>query len=125
MISVAWLTPSRIVVVCFLLDLVAGSADVCEIFADPYSIPLPSSRLLWEAQSAEAWEREYDVEWEQLTTNQPRIDTVGDLLLAKDVGNDGAKAQGKLGGMFADALDDWHAGLDGLGMLVAAVVAET
>ncbi|KAK0644643.1 hypothetical protein B0T16DRAFT_418023 [Cercophora newfieldiana] len=120
-------TRRRIVTVCYLLDLVAGAPhpDICELFADPHSISLPSSRMLWEARTAAEWEKEYDVEWAQLTTNQARLDTVGDLALAKDVGSDGAMAQGRLGGLFADAMDNWHAGLDGLGMLIAAVMASS
>ncbi|KAK4442505.1 hypothetical protein QBC34DRAFT_454677, partial [Podospora aff. communis PSN243] len=117
-------TRRRIVAICFLLDLVAGSADICELLADPYAIALPSSKMLWQARDAAIWEREYAVEWEQLTTNQARVDTLGDLALAKGVGNGGSGAQGRLAGLFADALDNWHAGLDGLGMLIAAVIAD-
>jgi len=81
--------------------------------------------MLWEARTAFDWEQEYDVEWAQLMTNEARLDTFGDLVLAKDVESGGARAQGRVGGLFADAMDDWHAGLDGLGILIAAVMADS
>lgn len=82
--------------------------------------------MLWEARTAADWEREYDVEWAQLMAGQARLNTVGDLVLAKEVGSGGGtRAQGRLAGVFEGAMDDWHAGLDGLGMLIAAVMADS
>ncbi|KAK3347184.1 hypothetical protein B0T25DRAFT_614087 [Lasiosphaeria hispida] len=120
-------TRRRVTIVCFLTSLVVG-AEGCDIIMDPNLIPLPSGRALWEARTEADWEREFEAAWAEFRVNGPRLDTVGDLAVAK-FGAGGA-VMGFKGGLgdgrnraVGDVLDGWHAGLDGLGMMLAAVMA--
>ncbi|KAJ2905387.1 hypothetical protein MKZ38_005485 [Zalerion maritima] len=134
-------TRRRITVCCFLTALVLGG-DIRDFMAEPFLLPLPSSKTLWEAslRSREAWEREYDhdggscsISGDQLQDGhrqQLRLYTLGDLTLAKQYagGSSGPaiSGSGNMGGNGAidHALDSWHAGLDRLGMMLAAVLAD-
>jgi hypothetical protein len=108
------------VVVTFLLALLIGS-EPCQYLTEPSYIPLPSSRLLWEAKSAWAWECEYDAQCADFVVHQPPVQTVRDFAIAKRGGN-GTLTSGS-SGRDDDALIKWHAGVDGLGMVVAVVLA--
>ncbi|KAK0708584.1 hypothetical protein B0H67DRAFT_672808 [Lasiosphaeris hirsuta] len=123
-------TRRRVTIVCFLTSLVVG-AEGCDIIMDPNLIPLPSGRALWEARTETDWAREFEAAWAEVRVNGPRLDTVGDLAVAKFgagagtgvmVGFKGGVGEGRSRAV-EDVLDGWHAGLDGLGMLLAAVMA--
>ncbi|KAK3371018.1 hypothetical protein B0T24DRAFT_304599 [Lasiosphaeria ovina] len=126
-------TRRRIAVVCFLMTLVVGS-EACLAILDPPSLLLPSSRALWEAKDRWSWEREFDAAWAEIGTVArhhqhagPRLDTIGDLAVVKNGLSDprfGAGRAGAAAAAASDALDSWHAGLDGLGIMLAAVLAD-
>lgn len=113
---------SRIAIVCSLTSLLVGS-DACDVITQPHLIHLPSSRAVWEARNTWAWEKEYDAYQHQFINKDPCLDTIGDLAIIKHASERG-------GVMTRDRksslriLDDWHSGLDGLGMLLAAVMAD-
>jgi len=75
------------------------------------SFPLCCNKVLWEAPSEAAWEEEYDFSTGKMEGVQLR--TLGDL---RDV-----QASGKLSNV--DVLDEWNAGVDGLGMLLTVATA--
>ncbi|SPN96538.1 uncharacterized protein DNG_00063 [Cephalotrichum gorgonifer] len=118
-------TRRRISIVCFIVALIVGSEGSPSI-ANPFRLPLPSGRALWEARSAWEWETEYDAWWGQSEGIADRLETVGDLSIAqlRRGGGDGWGMPGDFGGVGDDALDSWHAGVDGLGMLLTAVIAD-
>ncbi|KAK0706179.1 hypothetical protein B0T26DRAFT_755704 [Lasiosphaeria miniovina] len=126
-------TRRRMAVVCFLMTLVVGS-EACLAILDPPSLLLPSSRALWEAKDRWSWEREFDAAWAELGTVArhhqhagPRLDTIGDLAVVKNGLSDprfGAGRAGAAAAAASDVLDSWHAGLDGLGIMLAAVLAD-
>ena len=100
--------------------IVGGSA--CTLIVNPYSIPLPSEKALWEARSRWEWETLYSASMAEPS----RFNSLGDLVMAKHGGND--SVAGVLPGGGADdcvqeALDDWHAGVDGVGVMIATVLA--
>src|SRR5438105_2934891 len=103
------------------MALVVG-CEACDVILNPYAIPIPGSKTLWEARTAEEWEIVYDEWWAGLKGGKPRLDTLGDLVMAKNTSVQ-ALAQGVFGSGIDDILDDWHANLDGLGMLLAAVLS--
>ncbi|GAB1311765.1 Zn(2)-C6 fungal-type domain-containing protein [Madurella fahalii] len=116
-------TRRRLAIVCFLMALVVG-CEACDVILNPYAIPLPGSKALWEARTADEWERVYDEWWAELKSGKPRLDTLGDLIMAKhSSGSSQALMHGIFGSGMDDVLDDWHANLDGLGMMLAAVLA--
>ncbi|KAK3356755.1 hypothetical protein B0T25DRAFT_537327 [Lasiosphaeria hispida] len=117
-------TRRRVVIVCFLITLIVGG-EVCNLILDPYSIPLPSDKALWEAKSLGAWEEAYDASLAARgADHQQRFDTLGDLVAAKHGGGRSAVMSTGCGGDgVGGALDDWHAGLDGVGMMLAIVLA--
>jgi hypothetical protein len=100
--------------------IVGGGA--CTLIMDPYSIPLPSEKALWEARSQWEWETLYNASMAEPS----RFDSLGDLVMAKhggDVSVAGVIRGGGAGDCVEEALDDWHGGLDGLGMMIAALLA--
>ena len=115
---------------CFLLALVIGSPASDPIF-NPHLHSLPSSKALWEARTSWEWEREYEAaamhqRMREATMHPPpRIETMGDFIIAK-LGSMGS-SHGSHGNLNASAvdeiLDQWYAEIDGLGMMLAAVVA--
>ncbi|CAI6331973.1 unnamed protein product [Periconia digitata] len=109
-------TQRRVVIVGFLLSLIIGS-DPCNVLADPRLMNVPGEKTLWEARTRWDWEMEYS---RSLIDGSPLgIQTMSDLAIAKF----GSKIDGRAGNSPDDALDDWHAGLDNLGMLFAATLA--
>ena len=54
---------------------------------------------------------------------EPILDTIGDLAIAKHATDRDVSLIGNAK-YNLDLLDDWHTGLDGLGMLLAAVMAD-
>ena len=81
---------------------------------------MPSKKTLWEARSESEWRREYETTWSDLRVRglegRRRIHTIGDLMMAK---RNGATMVG-----MKDGLDSWYAGLDGLGIMLAAVLMD-
>ncbi|KAK3331523.1 hypothetical protein B0H66DRAFT_587704 [Apodospora peruviana] len=112
----------RLGITCFLISLVVGT-EACGAIMNPHLLYLPSKKTLWEAQSEQEWRNEYDASWAEVKESskngqQPRLDTVGDLALSK---HGGLSTVGQL--EWGDVLDRWHAALDGLGMMLAAVIS--
>ncbi|KAJ4353524.1 uncharacterized protein N0V89_005254 [Didymosphaeria variabile] len=112
-------TRRRISVTCFLLALTIGN-DPSNPIVNPNNHILPASKALWEARTRAAWERLYVQQ--QTSDSAPRLETVGDFIIAKLGGVGRSKSD-----MSADLVDDmigkWYAEMDGLGMMLAAVVA--
>lgn len=79
-------------------------------------MPLPSSKTLWEARISSDWEREYTASRHAVKSCHHGLETIGDLAVATMQRDRGFVE-------VEDALDDWHAGVDGLGMLLSAVIA--
>ncbi|KAF2451084.1 hypothetical protein P171DRAFT_469196 [Karstenula rhodostoma CBS 690.94] len=107
-------TRRRISVVCFLLALTIPSAPD-DLIANPNNHVLPASKALWEARTREEWEALYCAQQH----GAARLETVGDFIVAK-LGRVGMDTG-------ADAVDEmigrWYAEMDGLGMMLAAVVS--
>jgi hypothetical protein len=106
------------------MALVIGG-EACNLIMDPYSIPLPSTKGMWDAKTVWAWEREYDAAFAfKGAESQRRFDTLGDLVVAKHNSINNGAILG-LGDTSDEdvALDDWHSKLDSVGMIVAAVLA--
>ncbi|KPM44072.1 hypothetical protein AK830_g2425 [Neonectria ditissima] len=118
-------TRRRLSLVCFLTSLVLGSEGSDGVEA-PFFLPLPSGKAMWEAKNAWSWEGEYGAFWQDLKTNKPRLDTLGDLATAHMQQDNRCDAGmgGSLGDEEDDVLDSWHAGVDGLGMMLAAIIAD-
>lgn len=115
----------RLSITCFLMALIVGTEGSNDI-ANPFCLPLPCNKVLWEAKSAWAWEKEYGVSWKKAEPDHSRLSTVGDLAIAhmqRGGGTDPAM-RGGLNAAAEEILDTWHAGLDGLGMMLAAVIAD-
>ncbi|CAM1510993.1 Fc.00g085060.m01.CDS01 [Cosmosporella sp. VM-42] len=108
-------TRRRIAIVCFLMTLVVGSEE-SDAFEKPSLLPLPTRKDLWGAPSALIWEKEHDSGWGKFKTNPHRLCTIGDVAIAQ--------MQRGSGGALDDTLDSWHAGLDNLGMMLAAFIAD-
>ncbi|KAH7144328.1 hypothetical protein B0J13DRAFT_554955 [Dactylonectria estremocensis] len=115
----------RLSITCFLMALVVGTEGSDDI-ANPFCLPLPGSKVLWEARSDWAWEKEYGMSWKNSKPDRSRLDTVGDLAIAhmQRGGGTDPTMGGGLNGATDEILDTWHAGLDGLGMMLAAVIAD-
>lgn len=116
----------RISIVCFIMALVLGSEDSPSLSA-PLRLPLPSSKALWGANSRCEWERAYAISLGQPFGCEVRLETVGDLTVAqmRRDGADDEGSQGSPGKVGGDALDCWLASADGLGMMLAAVIADS
>lgn len=110
---------------CFLIALVVGTEGSNDI-ETPFYLPLPGTKTLWEARSQWVWEKEYGASWKDFKPGESRLGTVGDLAIARLQQRGGANAtvRGNLKGALDEILDNWHADLDGLGMMLAAVVAD-
>lgn len=115
----------RLYIVCFLIALVVGTEGSNDI-ETPFYLPLPGTKTLWEARSQWVWEKEYGASWKDLKPQESRLGTVGDLAIARlqQRGRANATVRGNLEGALDEVLDNWHADLDGLGMMLAAVVAD-
>lgn len=107
------------------MELVVGG-EGSPFFSDLFRLSLPSNKALWAARSAREWEREYDIYRGTLAAGKERLESVGDATLAHmQRGGMGTSASGgNSQGVGDDILDDWHAEVDGLGMLLAAVIAD-
>ena len=111
-------------VLCFVMEFFIGKGGP-SYFTNHYQIPLPSGKALWEAKSAWEWE-ERNAASRGSSGGGMKLETVGDLALAH-MQRDGmcVSGSGERPGVADDeVLDDWHTGVDGLGMLLAAVVAD-
>lgn len=115
----------RVSIVCFLIALVVGTEGSNDI-ETPFYLPLPGTKTLWEARSQWAWEKEYGASWKNSKPKESRLGTVGDLAIARlqQGGGADARMRGNLEGALDEILDSWHADLDGLGMMLAAVIAD-
>ena len=114
-------TRRRIAATCFLASLVTSAARSAILAPD--LVYLPSSRALWEANDALTWEMEYNAFWTELKINSSRPRTVADLAAAQRSVGSGTAMRGNNRSV-ADMLDGWHADLDGLGMMLAAVCTD-
>lgn len=118
---------SRLAIVCFLMVLVFN-LEACEVILNPYAINLPASKALWEARTAAEWDMLYDEWLAEGRKGRPRLHTLGDFLMAKqkqqhDPNNGAVSTLGTFGSALDEVLDDWHGNLDGLGSMLAAVLA--
>lgn len=108
------------------MALVVG-CEACDIILNPYAIPLPARKAMWEARTAVEWGIIYDEWCSQGRNGKPRLDTLGDLVMAKqsqqNLSSGEVAMRGTFGSGIDDILDDWHANLDGLGNMLAAVLA--
>ncbi|KAH8811134.1 hypothetical protein F5884DRAFT_749527 [Xylogone sp. PMI_703] len=110
---------SIVAVFCYLVTIVVSPAAY-DAIADPLAIPLPCSKALWEARSSDEWEKEYNLYYRGPEVAQHPFCTIGDLVAAQN------RTKGGIATAYdQDALDRWHAGLDGLTMLLSSVVACT
>ena len=106
---------------CYLIAVAVGAENDNSI-PDANHILLPSNRALWEAKDIWTWEREYDAFLSQSTVDQPRLDTVADLAIAKHLTRSDIALEGNPNSVVG-ALDNWHSRLDSLGMLLTTVIA--
>ncbi|KAF7550709.1 hypothetical protein G7046_g7933 [Stylonectria norvegica] len=74
-------TRRRISLVCFLSALVLGSEGSSAV-ENPFFLPLPSNRAMWEARNSWTWEGEYGAFSQNFTANECQLHTVGDLAAA-------------------------------------------
>ncbi|KAL5373534.1 hypothetical protein DPSP01_012663 [Paraphaeosphaeria sporulosa] len=112
-------TRRRVSVVCFITALTIG-AQADDPIVNPNNHVLPSSKALWEARTREEWEDLYEGQY--TSDDRPRLETVGDLVIAK-LGR-GSRNEGRAGrGAVDEMVGQWYAEMDGLGMMLAAVVA--
>jgi hypothetical protein len=99
----------------FLISLVIA-VERCEATSEYTQIPLPSKKVLWEANSQELWEAEYQIA--AVDRQGSQLFDFGDLLLlhqAQSAGRDSVRDN--------DMLDEWNSGVDGLGMLITIATA--
>lgn len=103
--------------ISFLLSLIVGCEGHCAL-ANPFPMPLPSSKELWEAKTAAEWEERYESSLSRTRELPFRFETIGDLA--------NANKHRETGSVFTmNALDDWYAGLDSLGFMVSSVISES
>jgi hypothetical protein len=106
--------------VTFLLALLVGS-EPCNNLIDPNEIPLPSSRGLWEARGTWEWKSEYNKSQAESLGGTARVQNVSEFAIAKRGGTEAVIAGSS--NRIEDAIVDWYADVDGLGMVFAAVLA--
>ena len=82
----------------------------CDTAGGFLNLPLPSSKLLWEASTSPIWESEYELDALDKTS---RVATVGELIDAHQRPNDFSNAR----------LDTWNTGIDDLGFLLNLATA--
>lgn len=106
------------------MDLVIGD-EASPYFSNLFRVPLSSSKVLWEVRSRSEWEKTYATYWGSLDGGKGRLESVGDATLAHMQRSGLSKTTPIVEPRgIIDALDDWHADMDGLGMLLAAVIAD-
>ena len=110
----------RISVTCFMMALVKGQ-DTASPIANPNMHTLPSSKALWEAKTSWEWEHEYDLASRRVHPS-PRLETVGDFIIAK-LGCPGKSGVDSQKEVIEEMIDKWYSEMDGLGMMLAALVA--
>jgi hypothetical protein len=84
------------------------TAAPCRPISDFLDAPLPAVKTLWNAPDAVIWKKEYEHYLKQLGSGN--VSTNGKLILL----HAGAGTNDREAGW-----DDWFAGIDGLGVLVA------
>ena len=112
------------------MALIVGTGDSAAL-TDPSSLALPSCKAVWEAGTRKDWERAYAHSLRQLGfvdgyeiygENAPATTSGGQRLICT-LGDLAAAQHGLRGGAFdEDLLDGWLSGVDGLGMVLAAVL---
>jgi hypothetical protein len=104
----------RIACLWFLTNRVASvKARVeCDALEGFLNLPLPSSKVLWEASTRPLWEFEYEID---ALEKSSRVSTVGELIDAHQRPSDFLNAR----------LDTWNAGIDDLGFLLNLTTAMT
>lgn len=78
----------------------------CATTEQPWTLPLPSSKLLWEARNEQTWLQELGI-------GTPSISTFGDLVELNKRRAENERAQ---------SLDSWNATSDSLGLLLNLAV---
>ncbi|TPX07088.1 uncharacterized protein E0L32_010983 [Thyridium curvatum] len=105
----------RITLVCWLVARALGDqAD--QGFPRPDGNPIPSTNVLWSTQG------DQDVANAEAVSPTPPFTAIGDLAMALKGSQTGVSAAMSLEAR-NDALAKWYAALDGLGMVVTAVMA--
>lgn len=112
---------------CLLLALAAGRSDDALVYEGDLC-PLPCKKSMWDARDPWTWEREYDECWRSrskaLAAKAVRLETLGDLAYAHALRDGIAQEKGRPWGPADDeVMDGWHAGADGLGVMLAAVAS--
>lgn len=102
------------------MALVKGE-DKTSPIANPNMHNLPSSKALWEAKTCWEWEHEYDLAAKSVHPG-PELETVGDFIIAK-LGVPGKSVTGEYKEAIEDMIGKWYSEMDGLGMMLAALVA--
>lgn len=102
----------RIACLWFITNRVASVKSRMECYALEgfFNLPLPSSKLLWEASTSPLWQFEYELDALKKTS---RVSTIGELVNAQQRPNDFLNAR----------LDAWNAGIDELGFLLNLATA--
>jgi hypothetical protein len=95
-------------IIWFLMGRVVGltTGIQCSTAEDCRSLPLPSSRAVWEARSYTAWENEYI----NFYHKEPQdMKTYGDLMDAHERSDDAR---------CVEMIDNWNASVDGVGYMM-------
>ena len=95
-------------IIWFLIGSVVGitTGIPCGTTEASRDLPLPAPRSIWEARSYSDWENEYVAFYK---SDQPRMSTFGELIEAHKRSAEPHYAQ---------LIDNWNAGIDGIGHLM-------
>lgn len=111
------LTIGRVAGVGFLLGVITGPEN-CNAIADPRTIPLPSSKALWDSESRVSWKKNRDNALAEPQATQTRLRNLGDLVAVQQQAMQYGPADSA-----QEHLGTWLATTDGLGLMLAAVTA--
>ncbi|KAL6812535.1 hypothetical protein J3E69DRAFT_359665 [Trichoderma sp. SZMC 28015] len=110
-------TRRRVAGVGFLLGVITGPEN-CNAIADPRTIPLPSSKALWDSESRVLWKKNRDSALAEPQATQTRLCNLGDLVALQQQAMQYGPADSS-----QENLGSWLATTDGLGLMLAAVTA--
>ncbi|KAL6826541.1 hypothetical protein V8C40DRAFT_287257, partial [Trichoderma camerunense] len=110
-------TRRRVAGVGFLLSVITGPEN-CNAIADPRTIPLPSSKALWDSESRVLWKKNRDNALAEPQATQARLCNLGDLIAVQQRAMQYGPADSA-----QENLGTWLATTDGLGLMLAAVTA--
>ncbi|CRK18331.1 hypothetical protein BN1723_002471 [Verticillium longisporum] len=116
----------RIINTCFCVALVVGTGST-QGLANPGQGPLPGPSSLWEADNEWDWAREYMRSWGPQGNGSGKLFDMCSLALAmrQRVGSEGALVAMGESRLAEDALDEWQAGLDALGMMLSTIMVDS